>query len=61
MRRVGFFVAVLVLTAPARGQNLDGLSGLLATLPQPKDYVLKRVSSYDRTGANADRRQVAPG
>src|SRR5258708_30754883 len=31
----------------------------LSTLPQPKDYVLKRVSSYDRTGGNADARQIA--
>jgi hypothetical protein len=48
---------------------------LLATLPssfaqtavakidltQPQDYVLKRVSSFDRTGGNADYRQIAPG
>ena len=33
----------------------------LATLPQAKDYVQKRSSSYDRTGANADARPVAPG
>jgi hypothetical protein len=33
----------------------------LEDLPHPKDYVTKRVSSYDRTGANADARQIAPG
>jgi len=33
----------------------------LSTLPQPKDYVLKRFSSYDRSGGNADARQIAPG
>jgi hypothetical protein len=33
----------------------------LANLPQAKDYVQKRSSSYDRTGANADARQLAPG
>src|SRR5579862_661893 len=33
----------------------------LANLPQAKDYVQKRSSSYDRTGANADARPVAPG
>jgi Protein of unknown function (DUF2961) len=48
---------------------------LLATLPssfaqtavakidltQPQDYVLKRVSSFDRSGGNADYRQIARG
>ena len=33
----------------------------LANLPQAKDYVQKRSSSYDRSGANADARQIAPG
>jgi D-arabinan exo alpha-(1,3)/(1,5)-arabinofuranosidase (non-reducing end) len=33
----------------------------LANLPQAKDHVQKRFSSYDRTGANADARQIAPG
>src|ERR1700757_945605 len=33
----------------------------LANLPQAKDYVQKRSSSYDRTGANTDARQIAPG
>src|SRR5580658_4814623 len=30
-------------------------------LTQPQDYVLKRVSSFDRSGGNADYRQIAPG
>jgi hypothetical protein len=30
-------------------------------LTQPQDYVLKRVSSYDRSGGNADYREIAPG
>jgi D-arabinan exo alpha-(1,3)/(1,5)-arabinofuranosidase (non-reducing end) len=33
----------------------------LAGLPQTKDYVQKRASSYDRSGGNADYRQIAPG
>lgn len=33
----------------------------LATLPQPKDYVQKRASSYDRSGGNEDFRRIAPG
>ena len=27
-------------------------------LTQPQDYVLKRVSSFDRSGGNADYRQI---
>jgi hypothetical protein len=30
-------------------------------LTQPQDYVLKRVSSFDRSGGNADYRQIPPG
>ena len=30
-------------------------------LTQPQDYVLRRVSSYDRSGGNADFREIAPG
>lgn len=33
----------------------------LSSLPEAKDYVQKRASSYDRTGANADARPIAPG
>ena len=34
---------------------------MLSGLAQPHDYVLKRISSFDRTGANADMRTIAPG
>jgi hypothetical protein len=37
------------------------LSGMLADLTRPHDYVLKRSSSWDRTGGNADERKIAPG
>jgi hypothetical protein len=30
-------------------------------LTQPQDYVLRRVSSFDRSGGNADFREIAPG
>jgi hypothetical protein len=30
-------------------------------LTQPQDYVLKRASSFDRSGGNADFGQIAPG
>ncbi len=61
MRKVGFLFVLVALAIPALAQNFGGLSGLLASLTEPQDYVLKRVSSYDRTGGNADYRQIAPG
>jgi len=51
MRKLGFLVVALTLSGPAVGQDL---SGLFPDLTQPQNYVLKRVSSYDRTGANDD-------
>jgi len=36
-------------------------SSWLSTLPQAKDYVQKRISSYDRSGGNGDARAIAPG
>jgi hypothetical protein len=32
-----------------------------ANLTKPQDYILKRVSSYDRSGGNADYREIAAG
>jgi hypothetical protein len=36
-------------------------SVLLSSLPEAKDYVQHRVSSYDRSGGNADARTIAAG
>jgi hypothetical protein len=58
MRKLGWFVIWFCLVPAALAQEL---SGLLADLPNPHDYVLKRVSSWDRTGANADMRKIAAG
>ena len=51
-------IAFILLTIPMFSQDP---STWLATLPQSKDYVQHRASSYDRTGANADARTIAPG
>ncbi len=59
MRRAELFLlAILAAAASAAAQDL---SGLLSELPRPHEYVLKRVSSYDRSGGNADSRRIAPG
>jgi hypothetical protein len=34
---------------------------LLSELTKPHDYILRRISSYDRTGGNDDYRPLAPG
>jgi hypothetical protein len=64
MRRRMLPLALLVLTATAQAQvsGDEALSGApLARLTQAQDYVLRRASSYDRTGGNADYRTMAPG
>jgi Protein of unknown function (DUF2961) len=52
------FILLLVCAVGAFAQDPGAA---LAGLPQPKDYVLKRASSYDRSGGNADYRQIAAG
>ena len=58
MRKLELFIVMLALTVSALAQNT---SDLLNRLPQPHNYVLKRISSYDRTGGNQDYRKIAPG
>lgn len=58
MRGVGLF---LVLCCVAPFVQAQELSGLLSDLTKPHDYVLKRASSWDRSGGNADSRPIAPG
>jgi len=54
-----FIVSVLCFASvPLFSQNPENW---LSSLPQPKDYVQHRSSSYDRSGGNADARPIAPG
>lgn len=52
------FLVFCLLALPASAQTPDAWLG---SLPQAKDYVQKRASSYDRSGGNADAREIAPG
>lgn len=61
MRKLNMLLCVFALATPALAQNLGSLSGLMPNLVEPQDYVLKRVSSYDRSGGNADSRKIAAG
>ena len=50
----------LVVAIPAAAYAQDP-AAWLADLPHAKNYVQKRASSYDRSGGNADFRQIASG
>lgn len=58
MKRLLTLLVFCILTLPILAQDPGAW---LATLPQAKDYVQHRVSSYDRSGGNADARQIAVG
>jgi Protein of unknown function (DUF2961) len=58
MKKMIVLLTLCFLTIPLFSQDPGAW---LAALPQAKDYVQKRVSSYDRSGGNADARTVAPG
>ena len=58
MKRLFALLSLCILTLPLLAQDP---SALLSSLPQAKDYVQHRVSSYDRSGGNADARTIAPG
>jgi D-arabinan exo alpha-(1,3)/(1,5)-arabinofuranosidase (non-reducing end) len=57
MRMLTLFL-VLAATAAANAQNWGSQ---VADLAKPQSYTLRRSSSYDRSGGNADARPVAPG
>ncbi len=54
-----FAMAIFCMAAVAAFAQTS--STLITSLPQAKDYVQKRVSSYDRTGGNGDARSIASG
>ncbi len=58
MNKPVILTLVCLLTLPLVAQDS---SAWLSTLPQAKDYVQHRSSSYDRSGGNADARPIAPG
>jgi hypothetical protein len=58
MRGLLLLLTFCSLTLPLLSQEP---TNWLATLPQAKDYVQKRASSYDRSGGNADARSIAGG
>ncbi len=55
-----FFLLITFLTFTLVAFSQDP-SNWLSSLPQAKDYVQHRSSSYDRSGGNDDSRQIATG
>jgi len=58
MRRLLLLISFCFVTLPLFAQDP---SAWLAELPRAKDYVQHRVSSYDRSGGDADARTIASG
>jgi hypothetical protein len=54
-------VSVLLFPAAASPQSCLDTAAPLTAITAAHDYVEKRASSYDRSGANADARPLAPG
>ncbi|HTM38727.1 MAG TPA: glycoside hydrolase family 172 protein [Terriglobales bacterium] len=52
---------IIILLLAVLSASAQNWGTALSDLPKPKDYRLRRSSSYDRTGGNADARRVAPG
>ena len=57
-RRVLIRILILAFSLPLVAQNP---SSWLSSLPEAREYVQHRASSYDRSGGNADARTIAPG
>src|SRR5437763_3805430 len=58
MKKLLALLALSSLSLPLFSQDP---SALLFSLPQAKDYIQHRISSYDRSGGNGDARAIAPG
>src|ERR1700690_4096742 len=58
MNKLLVLLPYCLLTLPVLAQEP---STWLSNLPQAKDYVQHRVSSYDRSGGNGDARTIAAG
>ncbi len=58
MKSLLSFLVFFMLVLPTAAQGPDDWLG---SLPQAKSYVQQRSSSYDRSGGNADFREIVPG
>jgi len=61
MRIARLLLTILVSPVPAYPQSPASSTDSLSNLIVPHEYSQKRVSSYDRSGTNADSRPFPPG
>jgi hypothetical protein len=54
-------IVVWLVTLGSGSAILAQWASSMSSLAEPRDYVLKRISSYDRSGGNADYRSIEPG
>jgi Protein of unknown function (DUF2961) len=60
MRKLRWTLLALAIF-PITPQHSPAQTPAKIDLTQPQDYILKRVSSFDRSGGNADYRKIRPG
>ena len=58
---LAWFAVIVGFPSLAAAQSCLDSAPPLTAITESHDYVQKRASSYDRSGANADMRPVAPG
>jgi len=61
VRKLFLLAFCALLPAPLHAQFCSGAAESLFSLIEPHDYIQKRVSSYDRSGGNADARPIPSG
>ncbi len=61
MRNIKFAASIAAIFLVVPLASAQSISSWMGELTRPENYELKRISSYDRTGANADYRRIDPG
>src|ERR1700730_597712 len=61
MRSASLTLLLFAVFSHPTSTSAQARSDWRSELTQPQDYVLKRASSFDRSGGNADFGQIAPG
>ncbi len=60
MRSIRLISILFLISGASLSSTLAQTTSTRIDLTRPQDYVLKRVSSFDRSGGNADYRTIAP-
>jgi Protein of unknown function (DUF2961) len=60
MRSIRLISILFLISGASLSSTLAQTTSTRIDLTRPQDYLLKRVSSFDRSGGNADYRTIAP-